>query len=294
MLVKSFLEYLRYERNYSEATINSYKNDLAEVEAYFEEKNEKLTFLEVDSDIIRSWVMDLTDKGYKATSVNRKLSTLRSFYRYLLKQKIVSKDPMQKIRGPKVRKSLPVFVREADMDRLLDLLSDSVVSFEAARDRLILEFLYETGVRVSELVSLKDVDVDFGRRQVKVFGKRGKHRYIPFGEELKGDLDSYLQLRDRVCRGECDSLFVSEKGCPMKRNAVYLIVRRDLSKVVMLKKKSPHVLRHTFATSMLNHNAELEAVKELLGHESLDTTQIYTHNTFEELKKVYEQAHPRA
>ena len=158
---------------------------------------------------------------------------------------------------------------------------------------MILEFLYETGVRVSELVALRDADVDFGRGQVKVLGKRNKHRYIPFGDELKRDLLTYLSKRDEAFSGS-ETLFVSGKGLPMKRNAVYLIVRRDLSKVVTLKKKSPHVLRHTFATSMLNHQAELEAVKELLGHESLDATQVYTHNTFEELKKVYEQAHPRA
>ena len=292
MLKGSFLEYLRFGRNCSECTVSGYGKDLDEFEKYFKTKDEALTFVEVDSDIVRGWVMSLADEGYKATSINRKLSALRSFYRYLLTQKIVSKDPMRKVKGPKEEKKLPVFIRESDMDRLLGQL-DSSATFQEVRDRMILEFLYETGVRVSELVALRDADVDFGRGQVKVLGKRNKNRYIPFGDELKRDLLTYLSKRDETFSGS-ETLFVSGKGLPMKRNAVYLIVRRDLSKVVTLKKKSPHVLRHTFATSMLNHQAELEAVKELLGHESLDATQVYTHNTFEELKKVYEQAHPRA
>lgn len=293
MLKELFLEYLRFGRNCSGCTVSGYESDLAEFERYFKMKDDALTFTDVDSDMIRSWVMDLADEGYKATSINRKLSALRSFYRYLLAQNVVSKDPMRRVKGLKEEKDLPVFIRESDMDRLLEC-SEMDAGFREIRDRMILEFLYETGVRVSELVALVDEDIDFGRGQVKVLGKRNKHRYVPFGEELKRDLMSYILKRTDTFGSDCEALFVSEKGCPMKRNAVYLIVRHNLSRVVTLKKKSPHVLRHTFATSMLNHQAELEAVRELLGHESLDTTQIYTHNTFEELKKVYEQAHPRA
>ena len=234
----------------------------------------------------------LMDEGYEAASVNRKLSSLRSFYRYLLRKKMVAADPTQKVAGLKRKKPLPVFVREADMDRLLDA-ADLGEGFKAVRNRLIVEMFYETGMRLSELVGLNDGDVDFSASVIKVTGKRNKQRLIPFGEELREDMRAYLSLRDDYA-ANADAFFVGKDGKRIGRSTVYLLVRRYLSKVVTLKKKSPHVLRHSFATSMLNNHAELEAVKELLGHESLKTTEIYTHTTFEELKKVYEQAHPRA
>ena len=293
MLKDSFLKYLQFEKNYSDKTIVSYGIDLTKFEEYFKTVDGSLDFTVVDADIIRGWVLSLADEGYTATSVNRKLSSLRSFYRYLLRQGVISVDPLQKVVAPKKKKPLPVFVKEADMFRLLDE-TDFGEGFEGIRDKVILEVFYETGIRLSELVGLMDADVDLTMKQLKVTGKRDKQRFIPFGDRLKDDLNAYLLARNDCfpdCRG---AFFLRRNGKPMYPGLVYLLVKRNLSKVVSLKKKSPHVLRHSFATSMLNNHAELSAVKELLGHESLTTTEIYTHATFEELKKVYEQAHPRA
>lgn len=293
MLKESFLEYLELEKNYSDKTVISYESDLCEFERYLKGVGEDLDLLAVDADLIRGWIVSLMGRGYASTSVNRKLSSLRSFYRYLLKRGHVTVDPVVKVQGPKNKKPLPVFVKEADMDRLLDR-TDFGSGFEGVRDRLIIEMFYLTGMRRSELVNLKDVDVDFSACVIKVTGKRNKQRLIPFADQLKEDLLSYLSVRAEACAGVCEAFFVRKDGRRLTPAMVYLLVRRNLAKVVTLKKKSPHVLRHSFATSMLNHNAEIEAVKELLGHESLMATEIYTHTTFEELKKVYEQAHPRA
>ena len=293
MLIKAFLDYLRLERNYSEKTIVSYRTDLLEFEGFFKKVDAELDFTRVDADVIRNWTVSLMDDGRAATSVNRKLSSLRSFYRFLLKRKVVSVDPMLKVVGPKKKKPLPSFVREKDMDRLLDeLLYDE--SFEGCRDRTILEMFYATGMRRSELIGLNDADVDLSAKLIKVTGKRNKQRLIPFGDELAEDLLNYIKVRNETLSQGAEAFFVLENGARMYSEAIYRLVRRYLSGVVMLKKRSPHVLRHTFATAMLNGKAELRAVKELLGHESLATTEVYMHTTFEELKKVYEQAHPRA
>lgn len=294
MLKESFLEYLSYERRCSEHTVCSYGLDLSKFEEYLKGVDEDLDLIHVDADLVRGWVVSLMEQGYTSTSVNRKLSSLRSFYRYLLRKNMIPVDPMLKVIGPKKKKPLPVFVKEAEMDRLLDD-ADFGDGFLGVRDRMILEVFYETGVRRSELIGLNDADVDFSSCVIKVTGKRNKQRLIPFGEELERDLRVYLSVRDEnISERENDAFFVRKDGRRLSPGMVYLLVKRNLTKVVTLKKKSPHVLRHTFATSMLNHQAELEAVKELLGHESLSTTEVYTHTTFEELKKVYEQAHPRA
>ena len=293
MLIDSFLEYLRLERNYSERTIVSYETDLREFEEYFQEVDAGLDFKKIDADIVRRWMVHLMDEGRAATSVNRKLSTLRSFYRFLLRRKEVVINPMLKVVGPKKKKPLPFFVREKDMDRLLDesLFGEG---FEGCRDRLILEMFYATGMRLSELIGLNDADVDLSARLIKVTGKRNKQRLIPFGDEMEEDLLIYIKVRNEALPEGTKAFFVRKNGMRMYPLQVYRLVRKSLSKVVTLKKRSPHVLRHTFATAMLNGKAEMRAVKELLGHESLVTTEVYTHTTFEELKKVYELAHPRA
>ncbi len=293
MLKDSFLKYLRFERNYSDKTVVSYGTDLSKFEEYFKAVDGSLDFTTVDADIIRGWVLSLMEDGYTATSVNRKLSSLRSFYHYLLRQGEISADPLLKVTGPKKKKPLPVFVKESDMARLLDEMAFEA-GFEGIRDRLILEMFYETGIRRAELIGLVDADVDLGAMQIKVTGKRNKQRLIPFGNELKEDIQAYLSAKKELLPDGGEAFFVRKNGKAMYPHLVYLLVKRNLSKVVSLKKRSPHVLRHTFATSMLNNHAELSAVKELLGHESLTTTEVYTHTTFEELKKVYEQAHPRA
>ena len=224
------------------------------------------------------------DKGYTSTSINRKLSSLRSFYKFLLRKGEVCVNPLQKITGPKNKQPLPTFLDEVDFGE----------GFKGCRDHMIIEMFYATGMRLSELIGLDDKNVDFSSLLIKVTGKRNKQRLIPFGEELKNAMIEYVNVRNEIVQARTDAFFVRESGERLSRSIVENLVKRNLSKVVTLKKRSPHVLRHTFATTMLNHDAELGAIKELLGHESLATTEVYTHTTFEELKKVYNQAHPRA
>ncbi len=293
MLTDSFLNYLRYERNYSDKTVTAYREDLEQFRRFVEERVDSFIPDQVDSTDVRDWMVVLMDRGYTATSVNRKLSSLRSFYKFLLKRGEITIDPLQKIAGPKKKKTLPSFIKEKDMARLLDE-TDFGEGFDGVRDKLILEVLYVTGIRRSELIGLDDRDVDLSGRVLKVTGKRNKQRLIPFGEGLRIAIKEYLTLRDQTVGGSSEAFFVRENGQRLYDGLVYEIVKRHLSKVVTLKKRSPHVLRHTFATAMLNNDAELGAVKELLGHSSLATTEMYTHTTFEELKKVYNQAHPRA
>ena len=293
-LTDSFLDYLLYERNYSLETIKSYREDMLQFEAFLaKESGKERSLAEVDAKDIRAWVVDLMDQGRASTTVNRKLSTLHSFYKFLLKCNICQVNPSRKVTGPKNKKKLPVFVKEAEMDRLLDDV-DFGEGFEACRDRVLIETLYLTGIRLAELIGLKDEDVDFASSQLKVTGKRNKQRLVPFGEELKKDLQEYVKLRDETVIGGAKAFFVRKSGEQLYRSIVDSIVKRNLSKVATVQKKSPHVLRHTFATQMLNHDAQLGSIKELLGHESLATTEVYTHTTFEELKRMYNQAHPRA
>lgn len=293
MLTESFLDYLRFERNYSDKTIEEYGRDIAQFRNFLQEGGREFAPDEVKSEMIREWIISLMDNKCSPNTVNRKLSALRSFYKYLLKHGEATKDPLRKITGPKKKKPLPAFIKEGDMDRLLDE-TDFGEGFAGYRDRLIIETFYATGVRLSELIGLNDGDVDFSSSQLKVTGKRNKQRLIPFGDELKQTMLEYVNIRNGQTPKTSEAFFVKEDGERLNKSLVYKIVKRNLSKVVTQKKRGPHVLRHTFATTMLNHEAELGAVKELLGHSSLATTEIYTHTTFEELKKVYKQAHPRA
>ena len=292
-LTESFLDYLQYERNYSEETIKSYREDLRQFEEFAREEIGDSAPSEVKAELVREWIVSLMDRGYTSTSINRKLSSLRSFYKFLLRKGEVAVNPLQKITGPKNKKPLPAFLRESDMDRLLDEV-DFGEGFKGCRDHMIIEMFYATGVRLSELIGLDNKDVDFSSSLIKVTGKRNKQRLIPFGEELKIAMTEYVDVRNEAVPVRTDAFFVRENGERLSRSIVENLVKRNLSKVVTLKKRSPHVLRHTFATTMLNHDAELGAIKELLGHESLATTEVYTHTTFEELKKVYNLAHPRA
>lgn len=291
-MIEGFLNYLTHERAYSPHTVIGYENDLTEFEAYLANSESVLKLEDADADLVRRWAMELMEKGRSATTVNRKLSSLRTFYKYLLKKKLVAVSPMQNVQGPKRKKPLPQFVRETDMDRLLDqTLTDG--SWRGLREHVIIQLFYETGVRLSELIGLNVEDVDFARMTIRVTGKRNKQRIIPIGDGLVENLKRYIIKRDEEF-GRSQPLFLTDKGQRVTPGWVYNLVRRNLSQVVTLKKRSPHVLRHTFATAMLNNEAGLEAVKELMGHESVSTTQIYTHTTFEELKKAYSKAHPRA
>ena len=294
MMINQFLNYLRYERNSSPQTVQTYEESLREFESYISLRDSRLSLQTVDADLIRDWMESLMDKGNTASTINKKLSALRSFYRFSLKRKLVEKDPAHGIVGPKKSKPLPQFLRESEMDHLLDRLEwDN--KFEDVRARTILLLFYEAGLRRSELTGLNDVDIDFGSRQLKVTGKRNKQRIIPFGQELADALNQYLEARrEQFGLRENSALFLSDKGERMTGSQVYLIVHRYLTLVTSLKKRSPHVLRHTFATAMLNNGAGLESIKKLLGHESVDTTEIYAHTTFEQLKRIYKEAHPRA
>ncbi|KGI60926.1 tyrosine-type recombinase/integrase [Prevotella sp. S7 MS 2] len=294
MMIEKFLDYLKCEQNRSPLTVKSYADDLYGFEAYFKNLEGRLSWERIDSDVIRGWMESMMDKGNNAVSINRRLSALRSFYRFALSHKLVEKDPAYNVKGPKKSKPLPRFLRDSEMDRLLDDSSVWEESFESQRARCMIMMFYMTGVRLAELVNLENKDVDFVNRQIKVTGKRNKHRIIPFGDELCNVLLDYMKLRDATveCKSEC--LFLSSHGDKMTHPQVRNEVKKYLSMVCTLKKRTPHVLRHTFATSMLNHEAGLESVKKLLGHESLSTTEVYTHTTFEQLKHVYSKAHPRA
>lgn len=293
MIVDQFLNYLQYERNRSPLTVQWYEENLRDFETYIRGVDDCLSLLTADADVIRSWVEHKMDEGKKPATVNRGLSAVRAFYRFALARKLVDKDPAHGIVGPKASKPLPMFVREGEMDRLLDDVSWKD-DFNNVRARTILLLFYETGIRLAELIGIDNKDVDLEARKLKVTGKRNKQRIIPFGEELAQALTGYVSLRDDTVEKQSDALFVNNKGRRIGRCQVQNLVRRCLSEVTTLKKRSPHVLRHSFATAMLNNGAGLESVKKLLGHASLETTEVYTHTTFEQLKRVYNEAHPRA
>ena len=293
MMINEFLNYLKFERNRSDLTIKNYGEDLRAFKEFYGNLEGCHSWKSVDSDIIRDWMESMMDKGNNATSINRRLSALRSFYRFALARKLVDKDPVHGVTGPKKGSPLPQFLKENEMDRLLDAGSWTE-GFEDVRDRTIIMTFYETGIRLSELTGLDDSMVDFSNRQLKVTGKRNKQRVIPFGEELLATLCDYMKCRDKEVNLQSDALFVTAKGQRMTTSQVREAVKKNLSKVCTLKKRTPHVLRHTFATAMLNNKAGIESVKKLLGHESLSTTEIYTHTTFEQLKREYYSAHPRA
>lgn len=294
MMIGQFLDYLRYERNKSPLTVQSYGEDLRAFETYFKNQDGHLSWQSVDADVIRGWMESMMDKGNIATSINRRLSALRSFFRFALVRKLVGRDPSRMVRGPKKARPLPQFLKEREMDELIDgdgMWSDS---FKDVRARTIIIMFYETGLRLSELVGLDIASLDLPARQIRVTGKGDKQRLIPFGEELAAELQHYIEVRNGLPEIEGGALFVTEKGRRMNGSQVRYEVKKNVSRVSTLKKRTPHVLRHTFATAMLNNGAGLESVRKLLGHESVKTTEVYTHTTFEQLKRVYKNAHPRA
>ena len=290
----SFLKYLAAERNYSSATIQSYAKDLSMFQEFLEEQNPNASWTAVEAEDVREWVIYLMDEQkMAASSVNRRLSAMRSFYKYLRRVGRVSINPMEKVVAPKKKRPLPYYVRESEMDRLLELTAEDR-SFKGIRDRLVLMMFYETGIRRAELLGMTDASVDLVTKQIKVTGKRNKQRIIPFGEELENEIKAYQMAREETLgQRTFPALFVTEKGTAMNEKQVSKIVKENLSKVTTIKKRSPHVLRHSFATAMLNNKADLTSIQKLLGHESVSTTEIYTHVSFEELKSEYKNAHPR-
>lgn len=297
MLIDRFLQYIKYEKGYSSHTFVSYETDLLQFEEFVMKRCgvKEITLDKVDSCLVREWIVSMMEAGVSASSVNRKMSTLKSFYTYLCKQEVIKKSPMSQVVSPKMKKRLPHFLREEEMSDMLSVDSQLFgEGFEGVRDELIMETFYTLGIRLSELVALKDTDVDLQAKTVLVNGKRNKQRYVPFGDPLKQAMSSYLSLRNKEVPERSGFFFVRPTGEALYPMLVYRVVRKYISVVSSLSKKSPHVLRHTFATAMLNNGAELEAVKELLGHSSLAATEVYTHTTFEQLQKNYKLAHPRA
>jgi integrase/recombinase XerC len=286
----SFLEYLQYEKRFSNHTVLAYSTDLAQFITYLDKEYEVKELQEINHTLIRSWIVSMMDKKVSARSVNRKITTLKTFYKYLLRQQLVKENPMLKIQSPKTSKRLPVFVEKDNMNALLDTIEFGS-DFDGERDKLMLELLYATGMRLSEMINLKQADISLNSLQLKVLGKRNKERIIPFNNELKRQMETYLE-RTEVKNKEY--LFITKTGKKLYEKFVYRVVNKYLSLVTSIQKKSPHVLRHTFATHMLNNGADLNAIKELLGHANLSATQVYTHNTVEKLKKVHKQAHPKA
>ncbi|CAN5566698.1 tyrosine recombinase XerC [soil metagenome] len=285
----SFLQYLQFEKRLSRHTIVAYSGDLDQFFLYLETVYKIKSISEINHTVLRSGLVEMMDQKISPRSVNRKITTLKTFYKYLLRQNIATENPMLKIMSPKTAKRLPVFVEKDNMNVLID--SDAFgEDFDGTRNKLIIELFYATGMRLSELINLKQQDVDLHACQLKVLGKRNKERIIPFSNEMKNSIQNYISKKSGLTT---QFLFEMESGKKMYEKLVYRLVNKYLSIITTIDKKSPHVLRHTFATHMLNNGADLNAIKELLGHANLAATQIYTHNTVEKLKTIHKQAHPK-
>ncbi|MCD4709664.1 MAG: tyrosine-type recombinase/integrase [Bacteroidales bacterium] len=290
--IDDFLRYLQAEKRYATHTIKAYKNDLNQFHAFCQDTDHE--GMDLNYRTIRSWVVFLMDSGYSSRTVHRKLTSLSTYCKYLIKEGLLDSNPMERVLKPKLNKRVPAFVEEGKLDLFLDEF-DFGEDFNGIRNRLVLDLLYQTGMRRSELTGLTTGSVNREGKSVKVSGKRGKERIIPLNEELLVAVERYLIIRNEVVAlNPTDRLIVTEKGGPAYDKLIYRIVNRYLAMVTTLDKKSPHVLRHTFATHMLNRGADLNAIKELLGHANLSATQVYTHNTYKKLKSIYNQAHPRA
>ncbi len=292
-MIDSFLNYLRFEKRFSPHTVLSYQNDLSQFDLYlkssYEEAPQSATY-----GMVRSWIVALSENQLDPRSINRKIASLRSYYKFLMRREIILKDPMTKIKVLKTKKKLPHFVKEQEMVTVLDQ-QDFEDTHEGWRERLVLELLYGTGIRLSELINLKENQINLSEQTIKVLGKRNKERVIPFSDSLVSIIGGYRLIRNKeVVVKEHGCLIVGDTGGKCYPMQVYRIVKKHLGKYSSVEKRSPHVLRHSYATHLLNKGAEINAVKDLLGHSSLAATQVYTHNSMEKLKKVFDQAHPKA
>ncbi len=287
---ESYLQYLEYEKRYSPHTIAAYRRDLSEFDIFLRDNN--CTGLDVDFRLVRGWIVALVAQGDSARTVNRKIAALRSFFKYLMKKDWLKTNPMEKVGLLKTEKNLPVFVTSEKMDEMLDEESGGE-DFSSIRNRMVLELFYMTGMRLSELIHLKESDVDSGGMTLKVLGKRNKERVIPLTAQFSEVLRRYLTLK-KATFPDTDLLFILDSGKPLYERWVQRLTSKRLGAVTTMKKRSPHVFRHSFATNVLNNGADLNAIKEILGHANLAATQVYTHNSLKRIKKIYKQAHPRA
>ncbi len=287
-----FLKYLQYEKRCSKHTLTAYRTDLDQFIHYMSELSGAFDVNKVTQKDVRAWVVSLMDSGIAARSVNRKITALKSFFKYLMRENVLEVNPAQLIIKPKVAKKLPFFVSEENLNHLLDVGLFSS-DFEGRRDKLIVSLLYGTGIRLSELKNLTDVNVDLNEFTIKVLGKRNKERIVPYPKSLRLVFEEYFEMRGDIA-GKSQFLFLTSKGEQVYDKLIYRVVNKYLTMVTTISKRSPHVLRHSFATHLLNHGADLNAVKELLGHSNLSATQIYTHTSFDKLNQIYKQAHPRS
>lgn len=293
--VTDFIHYLQYEKRLSQHTVIAYQTDLEQFTSFCSDSFSITDIQEIESVIIRSWIMTLIEEQISTRSINRKLSTLKSYFNYHIRLGNITKSPINQISSPKISKRLPEFVSQEDMETLFssDLFEDT---YEGWRDRAIIELFYFTGMRLSELINIKRTDIDFWENSVKIMGKRSKERIVPIGPTVRDVLKKHIDLSDEKW-GEVNKksyIFVTPKNTKMYPKAIYNIVRKYLDMITTIDKRSPHVIRHTFATHLLNNGADINVIKEILGHSSLAATQIYTHNSIEKLKSIYKQAHPRA
>lgn len=293
MFLEQFLKYIQYEKRYSQHTLIAYKKDLSQYQKFlFSLEVEVLT---ANHHTIRSWMVSLMDQNIDARSINRKISALRSFYKFLVKENFISENPVIKVQSPKVAKKLPTFIPDEKLNSLLDHEDSFTNDFSGLRDKLVIEILFGTGIRLSELLNLNTNSVKEQERIIKVLGKRNKERIVPVNQSLYNLIENYkVEKNKQEFSNNSSSLIVTDSGAAAYPKLIYRLVQKYLSTISTLDKKSPHVLRHSFATSLLNNGADINAIKELLGHSNLAATQVYTHNSIERLKSIYKQAHPKA
>jgi integrase/recombinase XerC len=292
--ILDFLDYLKYEKRYSAHTVISYQTDLIDFFDYINVQFNDVSLKDISHNFIRSWLASLKNKGLTAKTLNRKISSLKSFFKYQLKTGMIEGSPMINVISPKISKRLPVFVNEDDTKKMVESLNQSTEDWKTLNAKMLIAIFYSTGMRLSELITLKEKQIDFSKSQIKVLGKGNKERIIPVSKEIAGIIRNYQQLKKKDFERTEDVLLVTEKGKKIYPKYAYLLVNKFLGEASTLDKRSPHVLRHTFATHLMNHGADLNAVKELLGHSSLAATQVYTHNSIEKLKNVHKKTHPKA
>jgi integrase/recombinase XerC len=292
--IQSFLDYLKYQKRYSAHTIRSYHDDLTQFLEFLQTQFDETSLTGIGHNHVRSWLASVKENDISSKTINRKISSLKSFFKYQVKTGVVEQTPMTRVISPRNNKRLPDFIQESDAEKLIGALKNTE-DWKGLNTKMLITLFYTTGMRLSELVNLKEEQVDFGKKQIKVLGKGNKERIIPVSREILVMIKEYIQHKKREFEATDNSLLVTEKGRKMYSKYPYLLVKTFLSSEVRtLNKKSPHVLRHSFATHLSNNGADLNAIKELLGHSSLAATQVYTHNTIEKLKNVYKKAHPKA